>query len=249
MWTRAELKNRAKDVLRRDYWKAFLVSLILLFTGSAESSGPTFNYHLDSKDGFQNSAGFSEWFSQAMPLILTLGLALFLAAVAFRLFIGYPLEVGARRYFNQAAQSPAELECIGYAFNRKWYMNTVVTMLIKDLRILAWTLLLIIPGIIKSYAYRFVPYILADNPEMPHSRAIELSNQMTAGQKMNIFILDLSFLGWYLLGLLALVVGTLFVHPYVNSTMSELYAVLRSEAIQRGLTTQDELMPTPDSIQ
>lgn len=126
-------------------------------------------------------------------------------------------------------------------------MNTVVTMLLKDLRILAWTLLLIIPGIIKSYAYRFVPYILADNPEISHSRAIELSNQMTAGQKMDIFILDLSFLGWYLLGLLALVVGTLFVHPYVNSTMAELYAVLRRDAIGRGLTTQEELSPAPAS--
>ena len=74
------------------------------------------------------------------------------------------------------------------------------------------------PGIIKSYAYRMVPYILADNPKMDAMEAIALSRKMMDGQKWNTFVLDLSFLGWYLLGILALGIGTLFVHPYKFST-------------------------------
>lgn len=114
-------------------------------------------------------------------------------------------------------------------------------MLYKSVLIILWTLLLIIPGIIKSYAYRMVPYILADNPEISHKRAIEISNAMTYGQKFDIFVLDLSFIGWYILGALALGIGVLFVNPYVNATEAELYLVLRQEAIDTGICSQEEL--------
>jgi uncharacterized membrane protein len=87
-----------------------------------------------------------------------------------------------------------------------------------------------------------VPYILADNPNIGHKRALELSEQMTYGHKLNIFVLELSFLGWYLLGLLACCIGIIFVHPYLNATMAELYLVLRQQAIEKNLCTCEELM-------
>ena len=91
------------------------------------------------------------------------------------------------------------------------------------------------------YAYRMVPYILADNPNIGHRRAIDLSNQMTMGEKFEIFVLDLSFLGWYLLGVLAFGIGVLFVQPYYDATNAELYFELRQQALDRGLTTAEEL--------
>jgi uncharacterized membrane protein len=86
-----------------------------------------------------------------------------------------------------------------------------------------------------------VPYILADNPNIGYARAIELSNQMTKGNKFRIWVLDLSFIGWYILGLLAFVIGIIFVIPYVNSTNAELYIELRKNAFRNGLCTYKEL--------
>jgi uncharacterized membrane protein len=103
-------------------------------------------------------------------------------------------------------------------------------------------LLLIIPGIVKSYAYSMVPYILADNPNIGYSRAVELSNQMTEGHKFDIFVLELSFIGWYLLGMLLIFVGMLFVRPYEDATKAELYIVLRQNALDNGNCTADELL-------
>ena len=114
-------------------------------------------------------------------------------------------------------------------------------MFLRDVYLFLWTLLLIIPGIIKGYAYRMVPYILADNPNIGAARAIELSDQMTKGEKLDIFVLDLSFLGWILLGSLACGIGVLFVNPYVEATNAELYAALKDKAYRNGLCTPAEL--------
>lgn len=72
-------------------------------------------------------------------------------------------------------------------------------------------------------------------------RAVELSKQMTNGHKWNMFVLDLSFLGWYILGFLALGIGVLFVMPYDHSTKAELYKVLRQQALYDGLSSNKEL--------
>jgi len=87
-----------------------------------------------------------------------------------------------------------------------------------------------------------VPYILADNPNIGYKRALELSNKMTAGQKFDMFVLDLSFIGWYLLGILVLFVGVLFVMPYENATKGELYLALRQNALDNGVCSYEELM-------
>jgi len=86
-----------------------------------------------------------------------------------------------------------------------------------------------------------VPYILAENPNIDYKRAIELSNQMTKGQKFDIFVLDLSFIGWYILGALLVGLGVYFVFPYVNSTNAELYLVLKQNAIDTGICSPEEL--------
>ena len=92
-----------------------------------------------------------------------------------------------------------------------------------------------------AYAYRMVPYILADNPNIGYRRAVQLSTQMTQGHKFHIFVLDLSFLGWIILGILAFFVGVLFVLPYINAANAELYLVLRSTAIKSGICSEEEL--------
>ena len=100
---------------------------------------------------------------------------------------------------------------------------------------------LLIPAIMRSYAYRLTPWILADNPGIGHRRALRLSIAMSDGHKAGMFVLDLSFLGWYLLGFLACCVGVLFVTPYVVATWAELYATLKASAVALGHCTAEEL--------
>jgi len=158
-----------------------------------------------------------------------------------RVFLGYVLEVGGRKYFIRAAEDDVDMGYLGFAFEGNRYIEIIKAMLYRGVLIFLWTLLLIIPGIIKSYAYRMVPYILADNPNIGYNRAVELSNEMTMGHKCDIWILDLSFIGWYFLGALALGIGTLFVRPYEDSTNAELYLKLREIAINNGMCTYEEL--------
>jgi uncharacterized membrane protein len=145
------------------------------------------------------------------------------------------------RYFKQAAEHEVNLNHIGYAFNKHRYWDVLKAMLWKSFLNFLWFLLLFIPGIVKSYAYSMVPFILADNPNIGYRRAVDLSNNMTRGHKFRIFVLELSFLGWIFLGLLLILVGVFFVMPYIHSTKAELYLALREHALKNGLTSEEEL--------
>ena len=97
----------------------------------------------------------------------------------------------------------------------------------KDLIIFGWTLLLIIPGIIKTYQYAMVPYILAEYPDMDYRSALDQSRNMMDGHKFQFFVLQLSFIGWEILGILACCIGIIFVLPYENATYAEYYEELK----------------------
>ncbi len=86
-----------------------------------------------------------------------------------------------------------------------------------------WSLLLIIPGIIKSYAYMMSSYIIIENPEMGALDAITLSRRMMKGHKFEAFILDLSFIPWILLCIVTLGIGCLYVVPYMTATRANYY--------------------------
>lgn len=238
MWIRADLKERAKSVLRGNYWKAFLISIVIAIAGGNGSwNGGGRDQHSGS-NGYAIPNITSENILSIM--IPTIGVLVFI--LVLRIFLGYLLEVGGRKYFIQSAQNVDNRKCFTFAFSGQNYMGIMLTMLLKGVQNFLWFLLLIIPGIVKSYSYRMVPYILADNPNIGCKKAIKLSNGMTAGHKFDMFVLDLSFIGWYLLGVLALVVGVLFVMPYENATKAELYLVLRKNALQSNLCSYDDLL-------
>jgi hypothetical protein len=256
MWTRRELKERAKAVLRTTYWTAFWVSIVIALAGGANSRFGGGGG--GGRSGSQNSRNYirrydlsDNVFTELMPFLIAgaiiISVSLFLI-LAYRIFVGYSLEVGGRRYFVQSAQYRNNKGCFSFAFNRHNYGGIIATMLRRAVQNFLWFLLLIIPGIVKAYAYSMVPYILADNPNIGSGRAIELSIQMTDGHKLDMFILDLSFIGWYLLGTLACGIGVLFVMPYENATYAELYLVLRKNALYNRWCSHGELLLyNPDS--
>lgn len=86
----------------------------------------------------------------------------------------------------------------------------------------------IIPGIVKSYEYQMIPYLLADNPQMTKEEAFAESKRMMQGQKWNAFVLDLSFIGWDILsGMTMGILGIFYVQPYKDGTHAALYEALR----------------------
>jgi len=244
MWTRAELKSRARQVLRNNYWKAFFISLVILLATGGGQGGSTSGGRSNINNNLQgwNLPDFSpQYIVMGILFIISVIFVIIAFFTALRIFIGYPLEVGGRRYFIKSAQYADNKGCFTFAFTGGNYKGILTTMLLKGIYNFLWYLLFIIPGIVKSYSYSMVPYILAENPNIGATRAIELSKKMTHGHKASMFVLDLSFIGWYLLGVLALGVGTLFVLPYDYATKAELYLVLKENAYKNGLLVGDDI--------
>lgn len=272
MWIRAELKERAKSVLRKYYWVAFAVTLV------AAIAGATFPYgvsKLGSGTGFRFDAadfrahafqpwywngydwnGFNwhgiNWNSQEITgviLAILIGasvvsvIALVALAIryAWRIFVSGPIEAGMDRYFLEARQDRSDFLNLFHSFRNNRYINVVKAIAWRELFLFLWYLLFIIPGWIKGYSYSMIPYLMADNPMMDYRRAMKLSMAMTHGHKWDIFVLDLSFLGWWILGMLCCCVGVFFLNPYVYAARAEMYVTLRQKALDSGLCSRDEL--------
>ena len=124
-------------------------------------------------------------------------------------------------------KEPATLGELGYGF-RNNYGNILATILLRDVFLVLWTMLFIVPGIIKAYSYKLVPYLLSEDPTLSPTDAITRSREMMNGNKWNAFVLDLSFLGWHILSALtAGLLGIFYVNPYVAATDAELYRAIR----------------------
>ncbi|MDW7657956.1 MAG: DUF975 family protein [Bacillota bacterium] len=122
-----------------------------------------------------------------------------------------------------------------------WFGSSEAAMFAVFMLIMLASSLMTLPVIIKSYSYRMTPWVLADNPQIGYKRALKLSMQLTKGHKWRIFVLDLSFIGWFLLGLLACGIGVIFVAPYFQAVQAELYARLRRLGVDQNLCTMEEL--------
>ena len=212
--------------------------------------------YYDGEDSYEDEATAEDWaqgimngeiedpakFSQtdiiaiavAGVVMVVIGLIIVALVLVIDVFVANPLEVGIRRFFTQNLNQPAGVKEITYAFDKN-YKNIAKTMFYRDLYTFLWSLLFIIPGIVKAYEYRMIPYLLAENPEMSKEEAFAISKQMMSGQKWRTFVLDLSFFGWILLsGFTCGILAIFYVNPYVFSTQSALYERLRYGNVQRS---------------
>ena len=162
-----------------------------------------------------------------MAIVTIIVLAIVAFALALDAFIFNPLELGCQRYFFKNLDEDAKFSNVVFAFDHS-YKNIAKTMFLRDLYIVLWSLLFIIPGIIKSYEYRMIPYILADNPEMPTEEVFAESKRLMSGNKWKAFVLDFSFIGWQLLSVLTCgILSIFYVDPYQYSTNAALYEALK----------------------
>ena len=248
MWTRKELKDVAKKSLARNYWPAVAVSLIFAILGGGSGIGYSYNSYSSSSgtaDIQENLFSFENIdLSFIIPFVITIiaaSLVFMLIGLAIQIFVVYPMTIGGKRFFimNGLENHHAPVGMLGYGFKDGRYSNTVKTIFLKDLFQWLWSLLLIVPGIIKGYEYRMIPYLLAENPEMDHQTAFALSKKMMTGEKLNAFILDWSFFGWILLSVLTCgILSIFYVTPYTDFTNAQLYLTLRSRLENEGLLAQ-----------
>lgn len=251
MWTRAELKERAKEALRPFYWYGVLVCFIAALLGAGTSGGVSGSMSSQSGDNSYSGGGLlDEHYTAILITVLMVALVVFVVALIFVIFVSNVVSVGKLRFFMESAcqGGSAGIGRLFFAFGGGYYFNVMKTMFLRGLFEGLWTLLLIVPGIYKHYEYYMIPYLLADNPEMDQSEAFRLSKEMMNGNKLDTFVLELSFIGWYLLGLLFCCIGGIFVNPYYEMTFVELYWTLRDQ-IMGPLSSTDQTVYTDTSYQ
>ena len=254
MWKRADLKERGKIAFQRNYWRCVLVSFVLmLFTyGSSGSVRTTIgedndiSYNSSHTEIYEDYEGIlsgeqsgdhegtiASWILGGIAAIILSGVVIVM--VLLDVFVFQPLEIGGCRFFLENAYGTADAGKLLFAFKSGYYGKVVLTLFLRGLYIFLWTLLFIIPGIIKSYEYRMVPYLLADCPQMSRKDAFRISKEMMQGQKMDAFILDLSFIRWHLLSAVTCGLAEIFyVSPYVNATNAELFLALKGTYTYRS---------------
>lgn len=244
MWTIGLLKQNAWNSLKGYYWTAFLVCLLSSLIMSMVGGGtgmlhtPTIGMFMDG--GTSGDAGTA----LAIGALIVVYLLIFAAALALSFatsaFLGNPIFVGQCSFFRKARQGDVDFVHMFEGFGGN-YMNTVKVMFLRLLYTFLWSLLFLIPGIIKGLEYTIIPYLMTENPNLSADRAFEISRRTMNGEKGKCFLFQLSFIGWFLLGTLACGVGVFFVMPYYEAAMAEFYACMRAKAIAQGITTEEEL--------
>lgn len=216
---------------KKNYVSAVVVALLMGIFGtvSGESSARRVSENSDIYSGNLFNVGM------ITGLLAGIATVVILIVLVAKVFVGNLLKMGGYRFFilNQTAQPGIGTVLDG--FRSGHYVNIVLTMFLRDLFTALWSLLLVVPGIVKHYEYLMVPYIIAENPAMDYKEAFQINKQMMDGEKMEAFIMDLSFLGWYLLsavtcGLLAI----FYVNPYVQASFAEMYTFNKQKAYQEG---------------
>lgn len=231
MWNRAELKMRGNMAFKKNYVSAVVVALLMGIFGtvSGESSARRVSENSDIYSGNLFNVGM------ITGLLAGIATVVILIVLVAKVFVGNLLKMGGYRFFilNQTAQPGIGTLLDG--FRSGHYVNIVLTMFLRDLFTTLWSLLLVVPGIVKHYEYLMVPYIIAENPAMDYKEAFQISKQMMDGEKMEAFIMDLSFLGWYLLSAVACgLLAIFYVNPYVQASFAEMYTFNKQKAYQEG---------------
>lgn len=265
MWNRKAIKQAAKKRMSANYWKMVLVGLILAFL----TGGASFNYSFgqnsysqvseEDADSFVSEfeKGFEEGIdgyrgeldpffgrgeSMAMGMLMgtfaVIMLIILAISIPLAIFVFNPLVLGAKSFFYVNIKKEADLKELGTGFDKS-YLNRVKNLFLVDLFVFLWSLLFVIPGIIKAYEYRMIPYLLAENPDMSREEVFATSKKMMTGNKWNAFVFDLSFLGWFILSAITCgIVGVFYTNPYYYQADAMLYDAIKYDCGMNGIASQ-----------
>ena len=223
-----ELRAKAWESLKGKYWMALAVVLVLSLIISIGTSMVSIANNMTEVVNMVDPAEMDSTMKVGAGVVL--GAAFIMSVIGFLLsvFVGTPAEIGLCNYFIKNTDSTPSFKDAFSGYKVKYARNAGALLLVAIKSIL-WTLLFIIPGIIKSFEYQIIPYILADDPEITTKDAFKKAKEMMTGNKWRLFKLDLSFFGWYVLCVLTLGIGTIFLLPYLNAAIAEFYVELKNK--------------------
>ena len=141
------------------------------------------------------------------------------------ILIAGPVAVGSGAYFLNRVRRNVEHDNLEILFDgvKTGLGDNIITGVLTTIFIALWSLLFVIPGIVKAYAYSMTYYIRLDHPEYTPTQAITESRRLMDGNKMRLFCLHLSFIGWIIVGCITFGVGLLWVEPYISTATAEFY--------------------------
>lgn len=215
MLDRIQLKREAKEIVRNARVSAYLFTFLYLAIVTVLEAANTYVNGTvpDYMELYFPGTPVPEFFARVAELPATL--VIFVSVLVW--LLGAVLQAGHALY-HLGIRRGEEMEYSslfdGFAFVGK----VILLQLIVSMIITLWALLLVIPGIIAAYRYRFALYNLCENPEISVMEAIGLSTRQTYGHKMDLFVLDMTFLGWSLLCVLTLGIGNIWLTPYITQT-------------------------------
>ena len=218
----SDYRSVARENLRGNWSLSVFVAAIAWLLGGI-LVGSTFIPQINFK--YQGeSISLDEWMALATTISHTLGSGLMklnLLKLA-QLVIGGVIQLGYAQYLlKQHNHASFELHDLFSQFDR--FKEGFLQKFLRSLYTVLWSLLFVIPGIVKSYAYAMTPFIMAENPDMSANDAIKASIRLMEGHKGELFTLDLTFIGWDLLAALTCNIGYLFLNPYKNAAYAAFY--------------------------
>jgi uncharacterized membrane protein len=162
------------------------------------------------------SGGFPQWLNEdkGWPVVVSQILTLLLTPVT----IGYCWV-----FLQLLRKEPVQIKSAFQLFSGRWYWKSLGLTILVAIYTFLWSLLFIIPGIIKSIAYSQAYYILKDHPDYSLNQIITESRKMMNGYKWKFFLLELSFIGWAILSIITMGIGLLWLVPYIYSTLAKFY--------------------------
>ncbi len=179
-----------------------------------------------AKEQLRGKWGYSALATIIMMAVISAGMAMPFLGRAIGAILTPILAYGITYYHLQISRGlNPEITDLFAGFN--YFAVVLVAGLLMSIFTSLWTMLFVIPGIIAAIKYSFTYYIIIDNPGISALEAINISKQMTYGHKWDIFVLDLSFIGWLFLSSLTCGIGLFWLIPYMNVTYSNLYNNLK----------------------
>lgn len=223
-----ELRVRAWESLKGKYWKAFFVVIVLGILGSVGSSIMTGSQNLMDVISMVDPSQMDSTMELGAVVLASVASVSGIIGILLEVFVGTALSVGNANYFIKNTELKPSF---GDAFSgfKIRYGRTVGTMVLTGIKLVLWSFLFVIPAVIKSYEYAIIPYILADDPELTSKEVFRKANQMMKGNKWRLFKLNFSFIGWFIVCVLTLGIGTIFLLPYINAASAEFYVELKNK--------------------
>ncbi len=165
-----------------------------------------------------------------------------LVSIAVTILLTNIVAMGSATWFHRSIKTEGlKMEEMFWTFKED-YGGNVLMMFLISLYTALWSMLFVVPGIVKGYSYSLAMYIKSENPNIPASKAIELSTRMTNGHKMDLFVLDMSFIGWEILSAFTLnILGILYVMPYQYAAKAFAYEEIKEEALANQIVSEAEL--------